>query len=81
MSSFREFILGLTESGFATAEQSLAAAEARARPSQLNAIIATLPAVRRVDPRFAARIAAGRTTADQVDEFFRAGARRRLRLI
>jgi hypothetical protein len=76
--------------GFLTAEQALAAAEMRARPPQLDAIIATLPedaAVaaritlatmseeRRGDPLFAALIAAGHATAEQVDELFRTAAR------
>ncbi len=72
--------------GFLTAEQALAAAEMRARPPQLDAIIATLPEdaalaaritlatmseERRGDPLFAALITEGRATAKQVDELFR----------
>ena len=84
--SFRQLILGLLGSGFLTAEQALAAAESRARPPQLEAIIATLPEeaaltaritwatiaeARRTDPLFAALIAAGHATEAQVDELFR----------
>jgi hypothetical protein len=80
--SFRQLVLGLLGSGFLTAEQALAAAEIRARPPQLEAIIATLPEeaalaaritwatiaeARRTDPLFAALIAAGHATAEQVD--------------
>ncbi len=86
--SFRQLILGLLGSGFLTAEQALAAAETRARPPQLDAIIASLPddaalaaritwatmsEARRSDPLFAALIAAGHATAEQVDELFRQG--------
>jgi hypothetical protein len=88
--SFRQLILGLLGSGFITAEQALAAAETRARPPQLEAILATLPEdaalaaritwatmseARRTDPLFAALIAAGHATAEQVDELFRTAAR------
>jgi hypothetical protein len=84
--SFRQLILGLLGSGFITAEQALAAAETRARPPQLEAIIATLPddaalaaritwatmsEARRADPLFAALIAEGHATAERVDELFR----------
>jgi hypothetical protein len=87
--SFRQLILGLLGSGFLTAEQALAAAETRARPPQLDAIIASLPddaalaaritwatmsEARRADPLFAALIAAGHATAGQVDELFRTAA-------
>ncbi|WP_368417098.1 hypothetical protein [Falsiroseomonas sp.] len=87
--SFRQLILGLLDSGFLTAEQALAAAETRARPPQLEVIIATLPEdaslaaritwatmseARRGDPLFAALIAAGHATAEQVDEIFRAAS-------
>jgi hypothetical protein len=83
--SFRQLILGLLGSGFLTAEQALAAAETRARPPQLEAIIATLPEdaalaaritwatmseARRTDPLFAALIAAGHATGEQVDQLF-----------
>jgi hypothetical protein len=88
--SFRQLILGLLESGFLTAEQALAAAETRARPPQLEAIIATLPEdaalaaritwatmseARRADPLFGALIAEGHAAAKQVDELFRTAAR------
>ncbi|WP_203075687.1 hypothetical protein [Falsiroseomonas ponticola] len=88
--SFRQLILGLLGSGFLTADQALAAAETRARPPQLDAIIATLPEdaalaaritwatmfeARRSDPLFAALITAGHATAEQVDELFRQAAR------
>jgi hypothetical protein len=88
--SFRQLILGLLGSGFITAEQALAAAETRARPPQLDAIVATLPPdaelaaritwatmseAKRADPLFAALIAGGHATADQVDELFRTAAR------
>jgi hypothetical protein len=88
--SFRQLILGLLESGFLTAEQALAAAETRARPPQLEAMIATLPEdaalavritwatmseARRADPLFGALIAAGHATATQVDELFQTAAR------
>jgi hypothetical protein len=88
--SFRQLILGLLGSGFLTAEQALAAAETRARPPQLEAIIATLPEdaalaaritwatmseARRADPLFAAVIVGGHATWDQVDELFRTAAR------
>jgi hypothetical protein len=88
--SFRQLVLGLLGSGFITAEQALAAAETRARPPQLEAIIGTLPEdaalaaritwatmseARRSDPLFAALIAAGHATAEQVDELFRQAAR------
>jgi hypothetical protein len=68
----------------------LAAAETRAQPPQLEAIIGTLPEdaalaaritwatmseARRSDPLFAALIAAGHATAEQVDELFRQAAR------
>ena len=84
--SFRQLILGLLGSGFLTAEQALAAAETRARPPQLEAIIATLPEdaalaaritwatmseARRSDPLFVTLIAAGHATVEQVDELFR----------
>jgi hypothetical protein len=87
--SFRQLILGLLGSGFLTAEQALAAAESRARPPQLEAIIATLPEeaalaaritwatiaeARRSDPLFATLIAAGHATEAQVDELFRQAA-------
>jgi hypothetical protein len=83
--SFRQLILGLLGNGFITAEQALAAAETRARPPQLDAIIATLPGdsalaaritwatmseARRTDPLFATLIGAGHATAEQVDELF-----------
>jgi hypothetical protein len=86
--SFRQLILGLLGSGFLTAEQALAAAETRARPPQLDAIIATLPEdaalsaritwatmseARRADPLFTELIAAGHATPEQVDELFRQG--------
>jgi hypothetical protein len=76
--------------GFITAEQALAAAETRARPPHLYAIIATLPEeaalaariswatmteARRADPLFAALIASGHATANQVDDLFRMAAR------
>ena len=88
--SFRQLILGLLGSGFLTAEQALAAAETRARPPQLEAIIATLPKdaalaaritwatmseARRSDPLFATLVAAGHATAEQVEELFRTAAR------
>lgn len=88
--SFRQLILGLLGSGFLTAEQALAAAETRARPPQLEAIIATLPEdaalaaritwatmseARRGDPLFVALIAAGNATEEQVDELFRMATR------
>jgi hypothetical protein len=88
--SFRQLILGLLGSGFLTAEQALAAAESRARPPQLEAIIATLPEdaalaaritwatiaeARRGDPLFAALIAAGHATEAEVDALFRQAAR------
>ena len=84
--SFRQLVLGLLGCGFLTAEQALAAAETRARPPQLDGIIATLPPdaalaaritwaamseARRADPLFAALIAAGHATAEQVDDLFR----------
>ena len=90
MISFRQLILGLLGSGFITAEQALAAAETRARPPQLDAIVATLPEdaalaaritwatmseARRADPLFAAVIVGGHATWDQVDELFRTSAR------
>lgn len=83
--SFRQLILGLLGNEFITAEQALAAAETRARPPQLEAIIATLPEdaalaaritwatmseARRADPLFTALIAAGHATAEQVDDLF-----------
>ena len=88
--SFRQLILGLLGSGFLTVEQALAAAESRARPPQLEAIIATLPdeaalaaritwatiaEARRTDPLFAALITVGHATVEQVDELFRMAAR------
>jgi hypothetical protein len=88
--SFRQLILGLLGSGFLTTEQALAAAETRARPPQLDAIIATLPddaavaaritwatmsEARRGDTLFATLITAGHATAEQVDELFRQAAR------
>ncbi len=88
--SFRQLILGLLGSGFLTAEQALAAAETRARPPQLEAIIATLPEdaalaaritwatmseARRADPLFAALIAAGHATGEQMDDLFRRAMR------
>jgi hypothetical protein len=88
--SFRQLILGLLGSGFLTVEQALAAAESRARPPQLEAIIATLPdeaalaaritwatiaEARRTDPLFATLIAAGHATEAQVDELFRQAVR------
>ncbi|WP_203075697.1 hypothetical protein [Falsiroseomonas ponticola] len=87
--SFRQLILGLLGSGFLTAEQALAAAETRARPAQLEAIVATLPddaalaaritwatmsEARRSDPLVTALITAGHATAAQVDELFRRAA-------
>lgn len=86
--SFRQLVLGLLGSGFITSEQALAAAETRARPPQLNAIIATLPEdaalaaritwatmseARRADPLFAVLVAAGHAIAEQVDDLFRRG--------
>ena len=86
--SFRQLVLGLLGSGFITSEQALAAAETRARPPQLDAIIATLPEdaalaaritwatmteARRADPLFAVLVAAGHATAEQVDDLFRRG--------
>jgi hypothetical protein len=80
----------LLGSGFITKEQALAAAETRARPPQLEAMIATLPEdaalavritwatmseARRADPLFGALIAAGHATATQVDELFQTAAR------
>ena len=88
--SFRQLILGLLGSGFLTAEQALAAAETRARPPQLDAIIATLPEdaalaaritwatmseARRADPLFTELIAAGHATAEQVDKLFQMAVR------
>ena len=88
--SFRQLLLGLLGSGVITAEQALAAAETRARPPQLDAIIATLPKdtalaaritwatmseARRADRLFAAFIAAGHATDAQVDELFRRATR------
>jgi hypothetical protein len=88
--SFRQLILGLLGGGFITAEQALAAAETRARPPQLDAIIATLPEdaalaaritwatmieARRDDPLFAALVASGHAAEKQVDELFKASAR------
>jgi hypothetical protein len=88
--SFRQLVLGLLGSGFLTAQQALAAAETRARPPQLDAIIATLPddaalaaritwatmsEARRADPPFSELIAAGHATAKQVDALFQAAAR------
>lgn len=90
MISFRQLVLGLLGSGFLTAEQALAAAETRARPPQLDAIIATLPEdaalaaritwatmteARRADPLFAAFIGAGHATDAQVDALFRTAVR------
>jgi hypothetical protein len=87
--SFRQLILGLLGSGFLTAEQALAAAESRARPPQLEAIIATLPEdaalaaritwatiaeARRSDSLLAALIAAGYATEAEVDALFRQAA-------
>jgi len=88
--TFRQLILGLLGSGFLTTEQALAAAETRARPPQLDAIIATLPddaalaaritwatmsEARRSDPLFASLIAVGHATSEQVDELFLRAAR------
>jgi hypothetical protein len=88
--SFRQLVLGLLGSGFITTEQALAAAETRARPPQLDAIIATLhedaalaaritwatmSEARRADPLFASLLAEGHATAEQVDELFRQAAR------
>ncbi len=83
--SFRRLILGLLGSGFIAAEQALAAAETRARPPQLEVIVATLPLdaalaaritwatmpeARRADPLFAVLVGAGHATAEQVDAPF-----------
>ncbi|WP_203075705.1 hypothetical protein [Falsiroseomonas ponticola] len=86
----RQLILGLLGSGFLTAEQALAAAETRARPPQLDAALAALPEdaglaaritwatmseARRADPLFAALIAAGYATEEQVNDLFQRAAR------
>jgi ribulose 1,5-bisphosphate synthetase/thiazole synthase len=87
--SRRQLLIALAAAGFISAEEALAAAETRARPPQLDAIIATLPEdaalaaritwatmteARRGDALFAALIAAGHATAEQVDEIFRAAS-------
>ncbi len=87
--SFRQLLLALLGSGVITAEQALAAADTRARPPQLDAIIAKLPKdtalaaritwatmseARRGDPLLAQLIAAGHATYAQVDELFRHAA-------
>jgi hypothetical protein len=88
--SFRQLVLGLLGGRFINAEQALAAAETRARPPQLDAIIATLPPdaalaaritwatmieARRSDPLFMALIVAGHATSEQVDELFQDASR------
>lgn len=87
--TFRQLVLGLLGAGFLTAEQALAAAETRARPPQLDAILAALPAeqaltakitwatmseVLRTDPLFSMLIAADFATAPQLDDLFTTAA-------
>lgn len=88
--SRRQLLIALAAAGFLSAEEALAAAQTGAVPSAIGAIFdllsaeqalaaritwATMTEVYREDPLIGAIVAAGVTTAEQVDELFRMAAR------
>ncbi len=83
--TFRQLIIGLLMGGFINEAEAIAAAETRARPQQLETIIAamsfqdgmmaritwaTMTNALRTDPLFAALVAANIATDEQIDALF-----------
>ncbi len=87
--TFRQLVLAMLASGFLTEEEALLAAETRARPPALEAVIAslspsdaleakitwaTMTEAQRNHRLFAALVATGTPTAEQIDDVFRLAA-------